>query len=110
MLTHHVKAYIAVPVKMASTKSRYFWTLGLIFMGLSLHAEEFKGRLLYGRHSKFWREVEALKDSEDPVTQINRFFDDDNYGSREGIVLADLKFLSDSPDFADQLFNHASLG
>ncbi|MEZ4814085.1 MAG: hypothetical protein R3A80_02620 [Bdellovibrionota bacterium] len=66
--------------------------------------------LRYGQHSNFWKEVDALKNSDDPVAQTLGFIDKENYGAIEGIAKARLELLSTNDQYWTDYFNTMAMG
>lgn len=66
--------------------------------------------LRYGQHSDFWKQVDSLKKSDDPVAQTLSFMDKENYGAIEGIAKAQLEVLSSNEDFWTGYFDTLGMG
>lgn len=90
----------------------FFKAFLLIICPLSFEviAERFDANFFYAAHSDFWNDVKSLENSKDPIQQIERFFDREVYGSKEGIVQTSFDFTSTELSYFGGFFNQSSMG
>jgi len=69
-----------------------------------------KTLLRYGQHSNFWKEVESLERSDDPVGQTLGFMDKENYGAIEGVGKIKLELLGENHEYWSDYFDTTGIG